>query len=134
LICYPFEHNNEIVAAVYQTNVVLYNLHSRRLEFCMKDLSFSPTAMASACGYLAVGGQRSQIVVKNLQNDDYIAQTSVGGAINNALHISRHLDEDRLLICNNDETIKIFSLPTLDHIEDIRLRSAVNSGNLIFLC
>ena len=86
--------------------------------------------MASNCGYLAVGGQRSQIVVKNLQNEDYIAQTSVGGAINNALHISRHLDEDRLLVCNNDETIKVFSLPLLDHIEDIKLRSAVNSGTV----
>jgi WD40 repeat protein len=55
-----------------------------------------------------------------------MAQTSIGNAINNAMHISQHRSEMRLLVCNNDETVKIFSLPTLEHVTSINLHVAVN--------
>lgn len=55
-----------------------------------------------------------------------MAQTSIGNAINNAMHISQHQTDIRLLVCNNDETIKVFSLPSLDHITSINLHVAVN--------
>jgi WD40 repeat protein len=55
-----------------------------------------------------------------------MAQTSVGNAINNAMHISQYQNDVRLLVCNNDETIKIFSIPTLDHLTSINLHVAVN--------
>ena len=35
----------------------------------LNDLSFSPTSIASGCGYLAAGGQRSQLMVKELNSD-----------------------------------------------------------------
>lgn len=112
---------------MHQSNVYFYNMRTRQSEYALKDLTFSPTAMTCGCGYLAVGSQRSQVVVKSLVEEDYMAQTTVGGAINNALHISQHLGDRRLMVCNNDETIKIFSLPSMDHIGDIKMDSAVNS-------
>lgn len=48
-------------------------------------------------------------MVRDLDSN-WFAQTTVGGSINNALCISRHprgSDGPRLLICNNDETIKV---------------------------
>ena len=55
-----------------------------------------------------------------------MAQTSIGSAINNAMHISQHPAQVRLYICNNDESIKVFSLPSLEHITTMNLRVAVN--------
>ena len=52
--------------------------------------------------------------------------TSVGGSINNSMCISEHLDDTRLLISNNDETIKIYSLPSLTHISNLTMPTAVN--------
>lgn len=127
MISFPFEDDNEVVAAVHQSNVYFYNLRTKKSEYALKGLSFAPTAMTCGHGYMAVGGQRSQVVVRSLEEDEFMAQTTVGGAINNALHISRHLGDTRLMVCNNDETIKIFSLPNMDHIGDIKLESAVNS-------
>ncbi|KAJ3083501.1 hypothetical protein HK102_001038, partial [Quaeritorhiza haematococci] len=40
--------------------------------------------------------------------------------------ISHHLNGVRLLICNNDETIKVYSLPGLQRITSISLPTAVN--------
>lgn len=55
-----------------------------------------------------------------------MASTSVGGAINNCVHVAEHAGQVRLYVCNNDETIKIFNLPTMEHVSTIRLNTAVN--------
>lgn len=55
-----------------------------------------------------------------------MAQTSIGNAINNAMHIAQHREDVRLLVCNNDETVKVFTLPTLDHVTTVNLHVAVN--------
>lgn len=144
----------------------------------MKDLTFPPTSMTTgyvldmtlnsviiidifllnmvwlcvfSCGYLAVGGQRSQLMVRQLSSNWYFyfsffpfefkdftywlafhyfryAHTSVGGSINNALCISSHPTGTRLLVCNNDESIKVYSLPALQRIANISLPTAVNYG------
>jgi len=66
----------------------------------------------------------------HLENKKYwisrFALTSVGGSINNALCISEHLGGTRLLISNNDNTIKVYSLPGLQRLTSILLPTAVN--------
>ena len=42
------------------------------------------------------------------------------------MSISHHLSSDRLMVCNNDETIKIYSLPGLQRLASISLPTAVN--------
>lgn len=81
--------------------------------------------MTTGCGYVAAGGQRSQLIVRQL-NSTWFAQTTVGGSINNAMCISEHLGGPRLLICNNDETIKVYTLPGLQRTASISLPTAVN--------
>jgi hypothetical protein len=93
----------------------------------LKELAFSPTSISSGCGYLATGGQRSQLVVKSLTSS-WQASTAVGGSINNALCISNHMNETRILVSNNDESIKVFSLPSLTRVTDIPLPTAANYG------
>ena len=72
----------------------------------MMDLPFSPTSISSGAGYLAAGGQRSQLMIRHLDTS-WTAQATVGGSINNAMSISNHGGGTRLLICNNDETVRL---------------------------
>ena len=58
------------------------------------------------------------------------AQASVGGSINNAMCLYKHNGQDRLLICNNDESIKVFSLPDLERLHTIQFPTAVNYASV----
>lgn len=55
---------------------------------------------------------------------------TVGGSINNALCITKHAGQTRILVCNNDETIKIYSLPDLQRIGSISFPTAVNYASV----
>ncbi|KAF9202853.1 hypothetical protein BGZ49_007008 [Haplosporangium sp. Z 27] len=114
---------------VNASSVNSYNTRTKVTTSLMKELNFHPTSLTAACGYLAAGGQRSQLMVRQM-NSDWVAHTSVGGTINNALCISEHLGGTRLLISNNDETIKVYSLPRLERITSIQLPTAVNYASV----
>ncbi|KAI1316868.1 hypothetical protein EDD11_009358 [Mortierella claussenii] len=114
---------------VNQHSVNSYNTRTKITTQLMKDLSFPPTSLTAACGYLAAGGQRNQLMVRQM-NSNWFAHTSVGGSINNALCISEHLGGTRLLISNNDETIKVYSLPGLQRLTSIQLPTAVNYASV----
>jgi len=124
LIACPKTKND--VLYVNQNNVLQYNSATKIATPILKDLSFSPTSMTTGHGFVAAGGQRSQLMVRELATN-WFAQTTVGGSINNAMCISTHLGgSPRLLICNNDETIKVYSLPGLQRVASICLPTAVN--------
>lgn len=58
-----------------------------------------------------------------------MASTNVGGAINNCVNIAAtHNGHVRLYVCNNDETIKIFNLPSMEQVTTLKLNTAVNGG------
>ncbi|KAG0235113.1 cleavage and polyadenylation specificity factor subunit 2, partial [Mortierella sp. GBA43] len=114
---------------VNQNSVNSYNTKTKTTTSMMKDLTFPPTSLTAACGFLAVGGQRNQLMVRQL-NSNWFAHTSVGGSINNALCISEHLGGTRLLISNNDETIKVYSLPGLVRLASIPLPTPVNYASV----
>ena len=117
--------NRKEFVYVNQNNVFMYNTDTKNATPILKDLTFSPTSMTAAHGYLAAGGQRSQLMIRQLSSN-WFAQTTVGGSINNALCISEHHGSHRLLICNNDESIKIYTLPGLQRITSLSLPTAVN--------
>lgn len=114
---------------VNHNNVNYFDTETQAVTPALRDLAFSPTSITSGYGYLAAGGQRSQLMVRSLDND-WTAQATVGGSINNAMCISQHASSTRLLICNNDETIKIFSLPDLQKIQTISFPTAVNYASV----
>ena len=68
MITFPTKDKREIVA-IYQNNVLQYNTARKISTALLKDISFSPTTMTSAYGYLAVGGQRSQVIIRQLNNN-----------------------------------------------------------------
>lgn len=73
-----------------------------------------------------MGGQRSQIAVRNT-NTDWFETVNVGGSINNSICIAEQLSgQTRMYICNNDETIKIYGLPDLNRVAVLPLPTAVN--------
>lgn len=68
MITFPTKDKREIVA-VYQNNVIQYNMARKTSTSLMKDINFSPTTLTSSYGYLAVGGQRSQVIIRQLNTD-----------------------------------------------------------------
>eukprot|EP00835_Amoeboradix_gromovi_P000592 NODE_21_length_38511_cov_0.503306.p10 type:complete len:316 gc:universal NODE_21_length_38511_cov_0.503306:30183-31130(+) len=111
---------------VNQNNVSIFNTKSNTVNPIMRELTFSPTSMYVGHGYVAAGGQRSQLMVRQLSTNWY-AHTSVGGSINNSIAITYHpIHGHRLLICNNDESIKVYTLPGLQRVLSIPLPTAVN--------
>ncbi|KAI8899960.1 WD40-repeat-containing domain protein [Globomyces pollinis-pini] len=110
---------------VNQNLVNFYDTETQQTSPAMRDIAFSPTSVTAGYGYLAAGGQRSQLMVRKLDSD-WTAQMNVGGSINNALSISQHAGQIRILVCNNDETIKIYSLPDLQRVTTITFPTAVN--------
>lgn len=102
----------------------------------MSDLNFPPTSLATGCGYVAAGGQRSELIVKR-PNSTWEAQTALGGSINNSMCIAplpnggindptADLQRARILVSNNDETIKVYDLPSLERHSTIRLPTSIN--------
>ncbi|KAJ3359710.1 hypothetical protein GGF32_009055 [Allomyces javanicus] len=113
------------VLYVNGTNVHLYNTETRASVPILKDLTFPPTCITSGQGYLVVGGQRSQLMVRQLTSN-WFSSTAVGGCINNALVVTKYDGQTRLLVCNNDQSIKIFNMPSMERVASISLPTAVN--------
>lgn len=68
MITFPTKDKREIVA-VYQNNVVQYNMARKTSTSLLKDISFAPTTLTANYGYLAVGGQRSQVIIRQLTSN-----------------------------------------------------------------
>ena len=99
-------HAKGEVFSVHHSRVLRHDLRTCSSETAAQ-LSFEPTCVAVAGGYLAAAGQRSQLDVRFRGAAVYTG--ACGFSVNNALRVdaSRSL---RLFVCNNDSTIKIFSL------------------------
>jgi hypothetical protein len=54
--------------------------------------------------------------------------TTTGGSINNGVTVAETNGDKRLLVSNNDETIKVFSIPSMHLIDSLCLPTAVNGG------
>lgn len=74
---------------------------------------------------MAVGGQRSQLLVKHTSSN-WSALKTLGGAINNCIAISAGRSGPRVLVGNNDETIKVISIPDLGTVTTLPIGAAVN--------
>jgi WD40 repeat protein len=120
---------SEAPGEVIYTHSNTLNILSTKIQktrTVIKNLVFNPTSMCYGHGFVALGGQRSQLVVKNMQTGEE-QRTATGGSINNAVEISRHDSDLRILVCNNDETVKIFSLDSLTRISVLVHKVPVNN-------
>ena len=80
----------------------------------VQQLKFSPTSMTVSHGYVVSGGSRSELHVTRQATGETIFSQLLGGNVNNALHVGRDQAGNlKLFVCNNDDTIKVFSLPDM---------------------
>ncbi|KAI7847217.1 WD40-repeat-containing domain protein [Circinella umbellata] len=119
-----FKH--ELVVPVDQ-DIYRYNYQTHQQRYLLKGLGYHPTCMATGCGYWAAGGQRGDLTVKDLNSDYEVSiTTSPNSTINNGLCFSNVNNETRLIVSNNDATIRIFSIPNLQLLQTIPFNVAVN--------
>eukprot|EP00803_Ostreobium_quekettii_P000127 evm.model.scf_11.6 EVM.evm.TU.scf_11.6 scf_11:37943-41268(+) len=77
-------------------------------------------------GYIAAGGPSSQIDIKKVKDEEDVYSGQVGGIINNSLRIAEGPIGLLLFVCNNDETIKVFSLPSMDQYATLEFQESMN--------
>lgn len=116
---------NEILY-VYGNSINMLNTRTQRAYSVASNLLFNPTTICYKDGLLGVGGQRSQLIIKSMQTGTE-RKISTGGSINNGLEIFSHFGDSRILVCNNDETIKEYSINTMKRCSVIMHQSPVNS-------
>ncbi|KAJ2709542.1 hypothetical protein H4R19_004198, partial [Coemansia spiralis] len=121
----------------------------------LEDLEFDPVSVAVGGDYVVVGGQRAELAVAHLSDPASATVMRSGGSINNfvaldmapstgprrrrardsaafaddgvtSLNIMSGSDAPRLLVCNNDHTVRLLSLPGLDLITELTFPTAIN--------
>ncbi|KAJ2081426.1 hypothetical protein H4R24_002361 [Coemansia sp. RSA 988] len=140
--------------SIYRCNVDKYDISKQQSTRVLGDLEFDPVTMAVGGDFIVVGGQRAELAVARLS--DPMSRTVVrsGGSINNFVTLDRppsvmprrrfrdsaaFVDDGvtsvnimsnrslpRLLVCNNDRTVRLMSLPDLDLITELNFPTAVN--------
>lgn len=119
--------NDNEIAFVHGNSCNLLNTKSKALSVALRDLSFSPTALAVSKSFGAVAGQRGQLAVRSI-GGTWQAQTATGAAINNSLSFfSKSSSNATLYVGNNDETVRVYDVPSMRRITEHRIPFAVNS-------
>lgn len=118
----------------WRQQIVQYNSKLGTSTTAM-SLSFDPNSMTYAHGYLAAGGLRSELEVRNVRGGGAtLFKGNVGGergCVNNALHVGKHSNGSvRLFVCNNDSTVKVFSLPQMQTLCTLRTGVPINYAAL----
>ncbi|KAI5186380.1 hypothetical protein NEHOM01_1434 [Nematocida homosporus] len=115
----------EVVYA-HSNTINLLNTETQKSHTLVKNLVFNPTSICYGHGMVAIGGQRSQLVIKNIATGAE-KRICTGGSINNGVEIFDHFGDLRVLVCNNDETIKEYSLGAMRKSAVLMHKAPVNS-------
>lgn len=116
---------HEVIYA-HSNTVNLLNTETQKTHTLVKNLIFNPTSICYGHGIVGIGGQRSQLVVKNLATSTE-KRICTGGSINNGVEIYNYKGDTRVLVCNNDETVKEYSIATMKKISVLMHKTPVNS-------
>ncbi|KAI8342154.1 WD40-repeat-containing domain protein [Chlamydoabsidia padenii] len=81
-------------------------------------------------GYWATGGERGDLTLCDINSHHKIILASPSRSINNGLCFSKSRQDLRLLVSNNDATLRIFSVPLLQQLETIEFQSPVNQASV----
>ncbi|KAI9321225.1 WD40-repeat-containing domain protein [Dichotomocladium elegans] len=95
----------------------------------LSDLLFTPIALDTAFGYIAVAGQRGMGLVKEISGS-WSARFSAGPGMNNSICLSKHKDQIRTIVCNNDHTVSVFDVPSMEKISYLKMPSAINHASV----
>lgn len=89
-------HNSELIKYNLERNHVRLHMHARssaphtmQQSTVLHNLTtWEPTSMAVGQGFLAAGGEASQLYVARLSDGRALYNRRVGGTVNNSLHIA----------------------------------------------
>ncbi|KAJ2577649.1 hypothetical protein GGH19_001125 [Coemansia sp. RSA 1807] len=140
--------------SIYRCNVDRYDISKHQSTRVLGDLDFDPVSMAVGGDYIVVGGQRAELAVARLSDPRSTTIVRSGGSINNfvaldrapsmlprrrfrdsaaftedgvtSLNITSGHDTPRLLVCNNDHSVRLLTLPGLDIITELKFPTAIN--------
>ncbi|GAB4818511.1 hypothetical protein N2152v2_005557 [Parachlorella kessleri] len=115
---------------VHRNRTLRYDVNNDRSSV-VQELAFEPTSMTVSHGFVAAGGQNSQLDVRSLGTGEVVYKGHCGGSVNNALHIARDASHHlRLFISNNDDTVKVYSLASGTLVTLVRCPVAINYCSL----
>ncbi|KAI8072404.1 WD40-repeat-containing domain protein [Gongronella butleri] len=121
---------NELIVPSGQ-DIYRYNYKTRDRQYLIRDMGYPPTCMTTGYGFWAAGGQRGDLTLRDLNSDYQVTITSSPSCtINNGLCFAKIGQDIRLLVSNNDATIRVFSVPLLQLLETIDFRTAVNHSSV----
>ncbi|ORX46966.1 WD40 repeat-like protein [Hesseltinella vesiculosa] len=121
---------NELIVPSGQ-DIYRYNYKTRERQYLIQDMGFPPTCMTTGFGFWAAGGQRGDLSLRDLNSDYQVTITSSPSCtINNGLCFAKIGQDIKLLVSNNDATIRIFSVPLLQLQETIDFKTAVNHSSV----
>ncbi|SAM01661.1 hypothetical protein [Absidia glauca] len=107
--------------------VYKYNYKTRQRQPLIRDLGYPPTCMTTGYGYWAAGGERGDLTLCDIHSHYQLSiPASPSRSINNGLCFTKSGHDLRLLVSNNDATLRVFSVPLLQLLETIDFRTSVN--------
>ncbi|WIA15831.1 hypothetical protein OEZ85_012586 [Tetradesmus obliquus] len=122
--------NEQEFYCVHDTCVYSFNTDTKQSKL-VTNLGWSANSMTCRAGFLAAGGLHGELEVRQLSTGEACFKGSVGSTVNNALHIAQHSSgEVRLFVCCNDNSIKVYALPSMDAVTVIRCPCPINYAAL----
>ncbi|KAI8394023.1 WD40-repeat-containing domain protein [Radiomyces spectabilis] len=76
-------------------------------------------------GYVALAGARGMAMVHETSTG-WSASFNSGPGMNNSIRLSRHQNEIRVTVCNNDHTIKVYRVPSMEKLFTLNMPTAIN--------
>jgi len=117
--------SQSVLYCIHERSTIRYDTQKEQASV-VQTLNFSPNCLAIGHGLIATGGQHSHLNVRLLSENKTIYSGTIGGAVNNSLRITETPLGLMLLVCNNDKSIRMFSLPSMDRIAAIHFKEPVN--------
>ncbi|KAG2190974.1 hypothetical protein INT46_006443 [Mucor plumbeus] len=126
LIVSPF---NNIIIRTKRHALYKYDTKTG-VDTCYQDsLPFTPTSIHTKYGFLALGGQTGMLMIKDLSTGWFDIKTA-GKGMNNSICLSQHDDGIYMTVCNNDQTISVFTVPNMEKIQLLKMSSAINYSSV----
>ncbi|KAJ1737250.1 hypothetical protein LPJ72_000662 [Coemansia sp. Benny D160-2] len=140
--------------SIYRCNVDRYDIQKQQSTRVLGDLDFDPVSLAIGGDFIVAGGQRAELAVARLSDPCAPTVVQSGGSINNMvaldqsrsaqprrrfrdsaafiedgvtnLNIMNNSTMPRLVVCNNDHTVRLMSLPDLHLVTELKFPTAIN--------
>ncbi|CEP08246.1 hypothetical protein [Parasitella parasitica] len=121
--------SNNTIIRTRRNALYKYNAKSR-IDTCLQDnLPFTPTSIHAKCGYLALGGQTGMLMIKDLSTGCFDIKTA-GRGMNNSICLYQHHNDIRMAVCNNDQTVSVFTIPDMEKMQTLKMPSAINHSSV----